>query len=91
MKYENIVRYAKENVPFYRNLDPCEDIPYIDKVTIANNIEDFICEKYKGILKKQLLAFQTSGTTGQPSLIYWNENDLLLRQLNIEHLNSYTL
>jgi phenylacetate-CoA ligase len=69
-----ILSYAIEFSAFYRNLNikriELNEFPVIDKLTIKNNIDDFLSDKYKGERKDQLKKMSTSGSTGTPFFVY---------------------
>lgn len=60
-----ILKYAKENVPFYSDIDGSElsNFPVITKQNIMNNFDEFQSKEYTN---KKLHWVSTSGSTGTP-------------------------
>jgi len=63
----DLLRYARQHVPYYRELDCSDDDlsnwPILDKKTVAAAPGRFISDEYS---PRGLLKVQTSGTTGTP-------------------------
>ena len=84
-RFLDIIHHAYHTVPFYRNtfdqhgirvsdiqsLADARKIPLLTKSDIRNNFLDLISTKYK---KKELLMGGTSGTTGSPLKVLWDQN-----------------
>lgn len=87
-RLREIVKYAAETVPYYRNLfrreniDPCkiktsedlDSLPLIDKEMVRKDPYLFISTSRRGI---NSIPFITSGTTGTPLTIYHDQYSLL--------------
>jgi phenylacetate-CoA ligase len=84
-KLMKIFRHSYESVPFYRrkyseigihpedikSLEDMENIPLITKEDIKKYPNEFISERFK---KSSLVHGHTSGTTGAPLNLYWDEH-----------------
>lgn len=73
-KIENIVRYAIDNVPYYKNYSEyikdgfdVNKIPFIQKEDVQKNGESMVSERFN---KKCLLMISTGGTTGPSVNVY---------------------
>jgi len=64
-KIEEILMYAKENVPYYENIEEIklEKFPVVDKYTFKNNGDKMLSREFLG---KELHTVYTSGSTGNP-------------------------
>lgn len=67
-----LLRYARQHVPYYRDLD-CSpdrlaDWPVIDKQVVINQPHRFLSDEFK---PRQLMSLHTSGTTGTPLAVYF--------------------
>lgn len=62
-----LLRYAREHVPYYRQLDcspdRLEDWPLLDKQTVVAQPARFLSDEFA---PRQLMTLHTSGTTGTP-------------------------
>ena len=79
-KIKEIVNYAGNYVPYYRNLfskigldikefrglEDLNKLPYLDKETLRSNREDFLSDEFD---KLDVLNVYTSGSTGTPLMI----------------------
>src|SRR5690606_41195829 len=66
LRLEDLIKHAKETVPFYMGLNEAHelsDFPIINKNLIRDNFDDFRSSKY---LEEPLVAKYTSGSTGTP-------------------------
>lgn len=82
-RLKNLVEYAYQHVPFYRNyydekgfapnmlksLADVQYIPVVEKKDIRTNLSEFLSEEYS---LKMLTQSTTGGTTGQPLKLYKN-------------------
>jgi len=88
-RVRQIVRYAAETVPFYRDffasqgMDPrdirtaenLEQLPLIDKEVVRLQPERFVSTSRWG---REAVPFDTSGTTTVPQTIYHDKRSILL-------------
>ncbi len=79
------IRYAKMHSLFYRELlqgvhglPPLEQVPLVDKTTLSERNQDFLCVPRERIVE----IVTTSGTTGQPLLWMLTEADVRRLALN---------
>lgn len=71
---DEILKYAAENVPFYKEYGKYVDLnqmPIIDKATIKDNYEALKSKEY---LNKHVYVLSTSGSTGTPFSILQDDN-----------------
>jgi phenylacetate-CoA ligase len=87
-RLRNIIKYAAETVPYYKNLfqkgkmDPREIrsvkdldcLPYIDKEMVRKDPVHFVSTSRRG---KNSIPFVTSGTTGMPLKVFHDLDSLL--------------
>jgi phenylacetate-CoA ligase len=87
-RLRNIIKYAAETVPYYKNLfqkermNPHEirsvkdldRLPYIDKEMVRKDPVYFVSTSRRG---KNSILFVTSGTTGMPLKVYHDYDSLL--------------
>jgi Coenzyme F390 synthetase len=75
-KLNNIIYYAKNNVPFYQEYDDVFDkaqTPLITKNIVFNRTSDLIADDYKYFpLSDKLVIRRTSGSTGEYMKIHWD-------------------
>jgi len=85
MKISQIIHYAYNNVPYYKELfdenkirpedinngDDLQIIPPLTKTTVRDRFEDLVSNQYK---KFNPILIQTSGSTGTPLSIYLDKN-----------------
>jgi phenylacetate-CoA ligase len=88
-RVRQIVRYAAETVPFYRDffasqgIDPCdiqtaedlEQLPLIGKDMVRSQAERFVSTSRWG---REAVPFRSSGTTAQPQTVYHDKRSILL-------------
>jgi phenylacetate-CoA ligase len=70
----NILNYAIDHVPFYKQYKECKDLtdfPVVDKNIIRDNLNRFLSQEYN---KKNLRKMSTSGSTGTPFSVYQDKN-----------------
>lgn len=84
-RFQEIVKHAYETVPYYtrlfdandikpsqiQSLDDAKVIPLLTKDDIKNNFNDLISSRFT---KKDLFIGGTSGTTGTPLKVLWDQN-----------------
>lgn len=84
-RFLNIVAHAYQTVPYYKqlfdthgirpsniqSLDDAKRIPLLTKDDIKNNFNNLISSKFH---KKELVMGGTSGTTGTPLKVLWDQN-----------------
>lgn len=100
-KLKEIIQYAGKNSEYYRSiflqnkinidnitLDDFKKIPYLNKSIIINNKEKIISNEFSNSLVKTLSVNLTSGTSGKPIEILWDNNDLLKSNLHLWRLRS---
>ena len=94
---ELIIRASHES-PFYRKTLPKIDsfsfdvfsrFPIIDRKTIVENAPDMLIDKYQGLLSQTLLVNLTSGTSGKPLEIFWEQSDSIKSHLSLWRRRFY--
>lgn len=84
-KFLSIVKHAYQTVPYYKNLfnkhaiklsdirslEDAKKIPLLTKNDIKKNFNDLISSKFT---RKELVMGGTSGTTGTPLKVLWDQN-----------------
>lgn len=67
----DLLRYAREHVPYYRRLarstESLADWPVLEKRTVATSTEEFLSDEWK---RGGLITQKTSGTTGTPLTVH---------------------
>lgn len=84
-KILNIIKYAKENVPFYsdfyKTIDlndsnlTLEDIPLLSKNQLINSDYSYVSNEISNYSKDEIAYFLTSGSTGKYLEVIWSLND----------------
>lgn len=91
-----IMRYARENCPFYRSLPAGEkltDFPSMTKGDFLAHYEDIISDCYRD-KRDKLHRFTTSGSTGTPFTVLANDDKLMRVNMNfmsVMELNGFRL
>lgn len=86
---EEICSYAYKYSKFYIDqnigeIEKWENIPFLKKEDILDNIEEFISYEYWQLYnQKRLLVKNTSGSTGKHLKIYWDEKDYKKSMLSL--------
>lgn len=84
-KFISIIKHAYQTVPYYKklfdqhginqtdiqSLDDAKKIPLLTKDDIKNNLNELISSKFT---RKKLVMGATSGTTGTPLKVLWDQN-----------------
>jgi phenylacetate-coenzyme A ligase PaaK-like adenylate-forming protein len=76
-RLQNLLKYANENVPFYKNkieLAKLTSFPVVNKSVIRNDINNFLSTQYD---RDKLYSTTTSGSTGTPFRVYKDKNKIL--------------
>lgn len=75
VRLENILKYAKNNVPFYNNIsvDNLSNFPVMNKSLYKEGGDIFISTDYVSKIDK-LYKASTSGSTGTPFIVYQNSS-----------------
>lgn len=84
-KLNNILKYAVTYSQYYRevinksvdcdNHIDINDFPVLSKNTLQNRLNDILVDKYHNSHIKMLKTVRTSGSTGQITELYWDEDD----------------
>jgi phenylacetate-CoA ligase len=99
-QFRRLIRHCHENIPFYRrrmaerglvpedfsSLDDIGRLPVLSKSEFKENLEDFFP---RGTRKDRLIRFQSSGSTGEPTIFYAGREYEILR--GFVHLRSLLL
>lgn len=87
VRLKNMLDYAKENVPFYANIEATElnQFPVINKSTIKENYDGFISKQFD---KNRLNYVTTSGSTGTPFKAYRDRGKIARHQADNIFFNS---
>lgn len=86
MLLNDILHFAKTQIPFYQKRIIDSDyssFPYITKKTINNHLHSMISKDIVRLGFSALALCHTSGTTGEPTIVYWQSNDLLKADVNL--------
>lgn len=74
-RLNNIIRYSKLNVSFYRNLPlALLQLPVLNKLHLRNNLSEFISDEFE---IDQLKEVVTSGSTGLPFKVYHSKGKVI--------------
>ncbi len=85
MNYLEISKYAYSNCKFYKknNLDPnmtkenFYNLPILNRKDILNNKFDIMSSEYANFSLNSFVSVSTSGSSGIPLIVYWNEQDYI--------------
>lgn len=97
-KLNEIIKLASTESPYYRKTLPQKQhisladfikFPIIDRRTIVENSSDILIDKYQGLLSQSLLVNLTSGTSGKPLEVYWEQNDSIRSHLSLWRRRLY--
>jgi len=96
-RLKNLIKYAYENVPYYKKmfqkesikpetircLEDLQKLPTLNKESVANNFDRLISRKF---YNKKFSRFMTSGTTGKPLMVAWDvDYSLFLGAVKTRH------
>jgi len=97
-KLNDILKYAITHSQYYREIVKgryndnasidIKDFPILSKNTLQNRLNDILTDKYHCSHIKMLKTVRTSGSTGQVTELYWNEDDYNASNISLWRLRK---